>query len=58
MNKLSKMNEMMEDLEFVGRECFDWGVRQAWILTVENFVISNLYIFIFYETHFSILSLQ
>ena len=29
MNKLSKMNEMMEDLEFVGRECFDWGVRQA-----------------------------
>ena len=28
-NKLSKLNEMMEDLEFVGRECFDWGVRQA-----------------------------
>ena len=27
--KLNKMNDMMEDLEFVGRECFDWGVRQA-----------------------------
>ena len=28
-NKLNKMNEMMSDLECVGRECFDWGARQA-----------------------------